>query len=68
MAGKKLPRGRTGPLLSLKADDDSRMSLQFPTITSFIGTVDGRRPLSRTEEGRFRSVWPHGNFSPASIV
>ena len=35
---------QNSPLLSLKADDDPQIFLQFPTITSFIGTVEGRNP------------------------
>ena len=44
-------RSQNGPLLSLKADDDPRMALQFPTITSFIWTVEGLHPQSKTEDG-----------------
>ena len=57
-----------GPLLSLKADEDPRMTLQFLTINYFIGIVEGRHPQSKTEEGRFGSVRPQGNFTPDSIV
>ena len=56
-AGEKFP---WGPFLSLKAGDDPQMSLQFPTITSFIRTVEDRHLQSKTEEGRFKS--PKGIF------
>ena len=60
---------RNGPLLSLKADDDPQMSLKFPTITSFIVTVEVRHPQSKTEEGDFGSVQPQWNVSsPTNIV
>jgi hypothetical protein len=59
---------QNGPLLSLKADDDPRMSLQFPTITYFTGTEEGGHLWSKTEEGRFGTVRPQENFSLASIV
>ena len=61
-------RTSNGPLLSLKADDDPRISLQLPTIASFIGTIEGRHPQSKTENGRLGSVRTQGNFSPARIV
>ena len=56
-------RTHNGPLISLKADDDLRMSLQFPTITIFIGTLEVRHPHSKAEDGRLVSVRPQGNFS-----
>ena len=60
---------QNSPLLSLKADDDPQMSLQLPTITSFIGTtVEGRHLQSKTENGRLESVRPQANFSPDRIV
>ena len=59
---------QNGTLLSLKADDDTRMSLQSTTITSFIGTEEGRHPQSKAEKGRFGYERTQGNFLPARIV
>ena len=47
---------QNGPLLSLQAHCDPRISLQFLTITSFIGTVGGGHPQSKVEDGRLGSV------------
>ena len=65
---KSSPRAiliQNGPLLSLKADDDPQMFLQFPTITSFIGTVESRHHQSKTDDGRVGSVRHQWNFSLA---
>ena len=61
-------RTQNGPLQSLKADDDPQMPLQFPTITSITGTVEGRHPQSKTEDCRLGFVRPQENFSAARIV
>ena len=56
LVDEKFPWGQTDPKwpspVSLKADDDTRMSLQFSTITSFIGTVESRHPQSKTDDER----------------
>ena len=60
-------RTQNGPLMTLKADDDPRMSLQFHTITS-LETVEGRHPQSKIEEVRFGSARPKRTFDLRSVL
>ena len=66
LTGEKFPWSPTDPNdphLSLKADEGPQMSLQFPTMTSFIGTVEGRHSHSKTEDDRLVSVRPQENVT-----